>query len=69
MAPAGGVRGQAGRAAPVAGAGVPVPGSGPGGRCGPGERAGRCRDWWCGRLAWIIVGTGPSRACLLPRAG
>ncbi len=48
MAPAGGagrrrdqVPGQTGRTAPVAGLGVPVPGCGRGGSCGPGKRAGR----------------------------
>ena len=53
----------------MAGVGVPVPGFGLGGRCGSGERAGRCRDWWCGRLAWIISGTGPSRAVLVAAGG
>ena len=71
MAPAGGAGGRRarGRTAPVAGGGVPVPVSGLGGRCGPGERAGRCRDWWRGRLAWIIFATGPSRAVLVAAGG
>src|SRR6185312_11285057 len=65
MAPASGVPG-AGRAGPRR---RPVPGSGPGGRCGPGERAGRCRDWWRGRLPRIILGTGPVRAVLVAAGG
>jgi hypothetical protein len=63
------VPGQAGRTAPVAGVGGPVPGSGLGGSCGPGRGLVGCREWRCGRLAWIIVGQALSARCVVPLAG
>ena len=44
--------------------GVPVPGSGLGGNCVPGEPTGRVPGWWRGRLAWIIVVQALGARCL-----
>ena len=76
MAPADGagrrreqVPGQTGRTAPVVRLGVPVAGSGPGGRCGPGERAGRVPGMVVQAPGLDNLGTGPVRAVLSAAGG
>lgn len=71
MAPAGGagrrreqLPGQAGRTAPVVGVGVPVPGSGRGGSCGPATRAGRVPGMVVQAAGLDNRGTGRFRAVL-----
>ena len=76
MAPADGagrrrgqVPGQIGRIAPVACLGVPVPGCGRSGGCAPGSGLAGCREYWCRRLAWVILVQALAAPCLVPRAG
>jgi hypothetical protein len=74
MTPADGTRGrdqvpgELGGTAPAVGPGGPVPGAGLGGGGVPGSGLAGCREWRCGRLAWIMLVPARSARCLVPLA-
>ena len=71
MAPADGagrLRGQV-RGRPAEPRRSPVPGCGRSGGCAPGIGLAGCREYWYGRLAWVILVQALAAPCLVPRAG
>ena len=56
---------RAGRLSRVAGPG----GCGRSGRCAPGSGLAGWREYWCRRLAWVILVQALAAPCLVPRAG
>jgi len=72
MALAGGVERSRGRSAesrrsPVSG--CRSRGCGRSGGCAAGSGLAGCREYWCRRLAWVILVQALAAPCLVPRAG